>query len=159
MVNIETVKAIGEAMETATDTDEWSQLWFTLVKEPWTTLVIVPAESDSSALGHARSLAEAGRRYQADSVDVIDAERITPSDVPEVLTTLAERSGNGVRVLVAVRSPLEHAAAIPVARACEAAVLAVRLGEAQMVASRRTIDTVGESLFIGSIVEPPELVL
>jgi hypothetical protein len=112
---------------------------------------VVPGHRHASALFAANALAEVGRRYQSEPIHVIDAERIASGDVGSVLATIEERSAVGTRVIMAVSSPLTHDAAIPAARAADAAVLVVRIGQARIEEARRTLECVGAGTFIGSV--------
>jgi hypothetical protein len=151
VLNIESGNDSNVATLSANDTDQWAHLWFTLVRFPWTSLCLVPANSHASALFAANGLAAVGRRYERDPIHVIDAERIASGDLGTILTALEERNAVGTRVLVAVSSPLTHDAAIPAARAADAAVLVVRVGDARIEDARRTLDCIGSGNFIGSI--------
>jgi hypothetical protein len=133
------------------DDDRWATVWFTLMEHAWTSLVLVPADKEGSAVPIAWALAEFGRPYQEDSIYVLNAERVSPADVPGVVDALRDGFGLGARVLVAVNSPLARHATIPVARAADAAVLLVELGRTDVKSARYTIDSIGAGCFVGSI--------
>jgi hypothetical protein len=167
MLNVETARQVAPAVPPAhpapatsgtpsqSDLGYWEQVWFTLVKQQWTSLAIVPTHPQKSALGAARALAEVGRPYQVEPVDVLDAEQLVPGDVPAALGALLAETEARARVLIAVRSPLDHAAAIPLVRAADAAVLLVHLGESELSRARRTIACIGAAHFVGSITVAP----
>jgi len=139
------------AMPSQADLGHWEQLWFTLLKQQWMSLAIVPTHPQISALSAARALAEVGRPYQVEPVDVLDAERLVPGDVPAALAALLAETDARARVIIAVRSPLDHAAAIPLVRAADGAVLLVHLGQSELSRARRTIACIGTAHFVGSI--------
>lgn len=152
MLSVDTPKPLKDiSPASAHGADQWAYLWFTLVRFPWSSLVLVPAQSHYSTLFAANQLAEVGRRYQEEPVHVVDAERIASGDLTAVLSMVAEQSGDGARTLVAVGSPLTHDAAIPATRAGDAAVLVVEVGRSSIEDARRTIECLGGDNFIGSI--------
>lgn len=142
------------ATEQATDVEtaaSWEQLWFSLTRGEWASLAIVPVTRGPQAIGVARALADAGQRFQADTVDVVDAGQIAPRDVAEIVRTIEGAETSGRRVLIALGAPLTNPAAIPVARAVDAAVLLVSLGQSQLKRARQTMASVGSEHFAGSI--------
>lgn len=151
MLNIESGHSTDVATFSGSGSDDWAHLWFTLVRFPWSSLCLVPAHKHASALFAANSLAEVGRRYQREPIHVIDAERIASGDVGSVLAAVEERSALGTRVIIAVSSPLTHDAAIPAARAADAAVLVVRVGHSRIEEARRTLECIGPDNFVGSV--------
>jgi hypothetical protein len=118
-------------------------------------LVLVPARAGASALFAAEALAEIGRRHQREPIQVINAEQISSGDLRTVLNTIVQLSGSTTRLLIAVSSPLTHDAAIPAARAADAAVLLVGVGRTPVADARRTIDAIGAQTFIGAIAVRP----
>lgn len=136
-------------------THPWGHTWFTLLRSPWTSLVLVPARAGASALFAAEALAEIGRRHQREPIQVINAEQISSGDLRTVLNTIVQLSGSTTRLLIAVSSPLTHDAAIPAARAADAAVLLVGVGRTPVADARRTIDAIGAQTFIGAIAVRP----
>jgi hypothetical protein len=132
-------------------TASWEQLWFALTRGEWASLAIVPVTRGPQAIGVARALAEAGQRFQADSVDVVDAGQIAPGDVAEIVRTIEGAESSRRRVLIALGAPLTNPAAIPVGRAVDAAVLLVSLGKSELKRARQTMASVGSEHFAGSI--------
>lgn len=143
--------AVGAAVLPHVQSEPWDRLWFSLTREPWTTLALVPAQRGGSTLAAVQALAAAGRAYQEDPIFVLDASRVAPTEVGTLLHAFEDRAGGGARMLVATSSPLERAAGIPIARGADAAVLLVRLGHASIADARATIDAIGPSHFIGAI--------
>ena len=140
--------ADGEAPAT---TEAWSRLWFTLAAQGWGSLALVPADPEGSALAVARALAAEARAYDDGAVHVLDAEWATAAEVRMAMATVAARVAAGERVLVVLPSPLRSAPAIPLARAADAALLVVPLGEAAVGPARRTVAAVGAAQFLGSV--------
>jgi len=131
--------------------EEWPPVWFSLVQHAWTSIVLVPARPGMSTLGVARALAAAGRLYEERTVCCLEAEHVPPTAVRKVIADLRDRSATGERTVVAVSSPLDDHGAVPIARAADAAVLVVPLGEAGLAEAKKTIAAVGAGAFIGAI--------
>ena len=131
--------------------EEWPPVWFTLVQHEWTSLVLVPAVAGMSTLALARALAAAGRLYEERTVCCLEAEHVPPTAVRKVVQDLRDRSATGERTVVAVSSPLDDHGAVPIARAADAAVLIVPLGDASLKDARKTMAAIGAASFIGAI--------
>ena len=130
----------------------WEHLWFTLLSRgEWSSLAIVPASPDIDTLVVARSLAWVGHAYLDQPVLVIDATRVMPAEVASRLRANNERVAAGARVLMALGSPTERAACIPMVRGVDAAVLVVRPGTTGLTEARQVIDVVGSNRFLGAI--------
>jgi hypothetical protein len=130
---------------------DWQQLWFAALQHPWSSLVIVPAQPNLSALPAARALVAVGRLYHQRSVHLLEAERTDPAATGFVISSAKNRVAAGEQVIIAVDSPLSHPVAIPLARAADAALLLVPLGRTRLSWARNTIDYIGRQHFIGSI--------
>lgn len=133
----------------------WGQTWFSLLQAQWNSLVLVPADPGDSTVFAAKALADVGRLYQFEPIQVINAGDVASGDLQGVLGTIQQFNGSAARLLIAVSSPLTHDAAIPAARAADAAVLVVGMGTSSMVNARRTIDCIGASHFIGAVALRP----
>jgi hypothetical protein len=131
--------------------DVWAHAWFTLVRHPWSSLVLVPADQHTSAITVARKLADIALDYHHEPIAVYDAEHLAAKDLVELLAEIEERTTEGVRVLIAVPNPLSHYSAVPIARAADAAVLLVGIGKTAFSQARKTIECVGAGSFLGSI--------
>jgi hypothetical protein len=141
----------GTSATAGTSDTTWQQLWFTLTRTEWGTLAVVPVDRGAAAIAVARALADAGRQYQTEAVEVIDAAQLAPGDVQKVLRGFDDHPADGRRVLVAVGAPLDEAPAIPIARATDAAVLLVHVGQTEIGRIRRTLSCIGDDRFAGSI--------
>jgi len=133
----------------------WAQLWFAMQRGTWSTLAVVPADPAMSALEAARALATAGHTYRAGAVKLINATRAEARDIRGIVAAAAEAASAGMQVVVAVASPLANPAAIAIARAVDAAVLVVPLGEATLATARRTVESIGREYFSGSVAVRP----
>jgi len=142
-------KSTPSGRETKHDT--WPAVWFALGKYSWTSLVIVPAHESLSTLPIARAVVAAGKLFEQHPIVLVEAEGIAPSLVSEVITSFRDRAAAGERTVIAVGSPLIDYAAIPIARAADAAVLLVSLASTGRREANRTIEAIGRTHFLGSI--------
>ncbi|MES3035098.1 MAG: hypothetical protein V4813_13965 [Gemmatimonadota bacterium] len=130
---------------------EWSRIWFSLSKFHWSTLAMVSASPGESAIAAASMLADAGHMYERGAVELIDATGVTPAAVDQLLASMTGATARRAQMLIALDSPLENPAVIPIARHATIAVLCVPLGVAELERSRRAIETIGREHIVGSI--------
>jgi hypothetical protein len=135
----------------ASQSQTWPGLWFKLAEKEWSSIVVVPAHPDVSASATVRALVAAARVYEQRPVAVLDADEIVPSAVRDVIAKMEEGARAGELTVIALPSPLKNQSAIPIARAADSAVLLVSLGKAEFDDSRRTVDLIGRSRFVGAI--------
>ncbi len=129
---------------------QWPTVWFAIAQHPWNSLVLVPADERMSVLPMARALMEAARLYEERPVSIIEAEDAAPSDVRAITANVRDYALQGQRIIVAVRCPLVSHPATPIARACDAAILLVPLGQTKLASARQVIATVGHTAFLGA---------
>ena len=140
---------------------EVQQLWFSLQRREWSTLVVVPAGPESSGMDFGRPLYEVGRLALGEGLRLLDAREVqvsgTAGIILDMLGTNPARPGPtewSERVLVVVESIVSHPAGIPLALAADAAVLGVELGRSSIDSARRTLDTLGRTKFLGCLSIP-----
>jgi hypothetical protein len=129
----------------------WQQAWFAARRHPWSSLVVVPAHPGVSARFIAQALVGVGSLHGDRPVKLVDAEGTRLPAAASVLDSLSAVVGRGELAVVAVDDPVREAASIPIARAAEAALLVVPLGEGRFADARRAMDLVGRDRFIGAI--------
>jgi hypothetical protein len=135
----------------ASQSNQWPGVWFALAEHQWSSLVVIPAHAETSASSTVRAIVAAARLYDERTINVLDADDIAASAVRDIVAHMAERARAGELSIVSLPSPLRNHSAIPIARAADAAVLLVPLGKAEFADSRRAIEMVGRSHFIGGI--------
>jgi hypothetical protein len=141
----------GEPLGAQTPTaDVYARAWFGLAHHPWTSVALVPANPGIALLTIANAIAAVGNSY-ADPVAVLTAQHVTPASARSLLVELARRNASGDRSIVATAWPLRDAGVIPIARAVDACVLIVRLGETTLREARETIACIGSERFLGSV--------
>jgi hypothetical protein len=138
------------------------QLWFSLQRREWTTLVAVPADREMSVMDFGRPLYEVGRLAMGEKLRLLDARDVKLTrTAPLILDmtggglTHAAGGQTGERVLVLIESVLSHPSGVPVALAADAALLCVELGKTSLAAARETVRIVGAQRFLGCITLPP----
>ncbi len=137
------------------------QLWFSIQRFDWSSLVLVPADPDTSALEVARALHEVGRLTMGDRLRLLDGRGLKlPATAPMILdmsgAAPVRPAGTewSERVLVVVDSIIAHPSGIPVALAADAVVLCLTLGKTPVASARETLKLIGSQRFIGCITVP-----
>jgi hypothetical protein len=138
------------------------QLWFSLQRREWSTLVAVPADRDMSVMDFGRPLYEVGRLAMGEKLRLVDARDVKLTrTAPLILemtgggSTRGPAGQTGERVLVLIESVLSHPSGVPVALAADAALLCVEMGKTSIAAARETVRIVGAQRFLGCITLPP----
>jgi len=138
------------------------QLWFSIQRLGWSSLVLVPADPETSALEVGQALHQVGRLTMGDRLRLLDARNIQlPATAPMILdmsgATAPVRPATNdwsERVLVVTDSVISRPSGIAIALAADAVVLCLTLGKTPVVAARETLKLVGPQRFIGSITLP-----
>jgi len=130
---------------------EWQELWFTTLSRPWSSLVIVPASAKVSGLMVASALADVGKLHRGRPVNLINAEAVELVEASGLIEAMQAQTARGDQVIVCVGSLFDNQAAIPVARAADAALLCVSLGDSDFSAARKTLNLIGPDRFIGAV--------
>jgi hypothetical protein len=139
------------------------QLWFAVQRLEWASLVIVPADGNSSAIDFGRPLYEVGHLAMGDRLRLLDAREVKLDKTAPLILDMTGASRphatgpqqRSERVLVMVESVLAAPSAIPVALAADAAILCVELGKTSLSGARETIQILGSQRFVGCITLPP----
>lgn len=129
----------------------WQQVWFAARRRPWSSLAVVSAHPGTSARTVAEALAAVGRLHGQRVTRLVDAEETALTEVDEVLKSLGAITGRDELAVVALGCPLAQATAIPIARACAAALLVVPLGESRFADAHRAIELIGADRFVGAV--------
>jgi hypothetical protein len=138
------------------------QLWFSIQKLQWASLVIVPADGNSSAIDFGKPLYEVGKLAMGDRLRLLDARDVKLDKTAPLILDMTGASRPHAagsqqwseRVLVMVESVLATPSAIPVALAADVAVLCVELGKTSLAGARETISILGSRRFLGCITLP-----
>jgi hypothetical protein len=137
------------------------QLWFSLQRREWSTLVAVPADRNMSVMDFVRPLYDVGRLAMGEKLRLVDARDVKLTrTAPLILEmtgggTIRPGGQTGDRVLVVIESVLSHPSGVPVALAADAALLCVQMERTSLTAAQETIQIVGAQRFLGCITLPP----
>jgi hypothetical protein len=138
------------------------QLWFSLQRREWSTLVAVPADRDMAVMDFGRPLYEVGRLAMGEKLRLVDARDVKLTRTAQLILemtgggpTRGPGAQIGERVLVLIESVLSHPSGVPVVLAADAALLCVEMGKTSIAAARETVRIVGAQRFLGCITLPP----
>lgn len=141
------------AFGAATSDPLWQRLWLRCQQHEWTSLALVgsskrdPNAMLSVAQGMARMASELGQE-----LDVFDARDIGLRDMGPTIDKIRAHVNRKKRCIVVMRLVSENATTVPVAQQVDAALLGVFIGETTVVAASRTVDEIGRTKFLGSVV-------
>jgi hypothetical protein len=131
------------------------ELWLTLSRTPWKSLVLVPVDPDGSSAELATGLANAGSHLSEGQVTLILDEALdSPSAAKSISNRVVSMRQGGApgHLLVALQSVTVQPLGVVIARKADVAVLCVRLGTSRLADARRTIALIGEERIAGAIV-------
>lgn len=135
----------------------WQRLWLRCQQHDWSSLALVGSSKRDPdgmleiANGMARLAAELGQE-----LIVIDARDMGLKDLPRVQEQVRNLTNRTKRCVVVLRLVSENATTVPLAQGLDAALLGVFIGETTSVGATRSIEEVGRSKFLGSIVISPK---
>lgn len=134
------------------------QLWLTIQRQEWSSLLLMPTGPTSSAFEVAQSLHEVGKLTMGERLRLLDARGIKLTGIAPLILEMTGPSPvrpvsdpRTERTLVVIDSVLSHPAGIPVALAADAALLCVELGRSRVTEARETLELVGLQRFVGCI--------
>lgn len=132
---------------------DWQRLWLATQAKPWRSLVLVPATAevpDVFSVTIAENLARTGMTHLGTPIRSIDATRVPLADLVDFNSEMERVLRFGELVLVAVTATANNPVAVALAQATDAALLCVVL-DMKAKEAERTIDVVGRSRFIGTL--------
>jgi hypothetical protein len=136
----------------AFDEVRFQKLWLATQKRHWRSLAIIGASEAMETLEVADMLAKIAWWYRGEPSCVIDLRDASLRLVEFQVQELMSQVQAGQRVIVALRSTIENPTAVPLARAADAVILCVKLGETALKVAEKTIDEIGRDRVLGCIV-------
>ncbi len=136
------------------DDVQMQRLWLSLQLRPWRSLVLVGASKGVGTLGAANQLAKIAWWYTGQPTAVFDMRDLSLRLLEHQLREMASEVQGAERVFIAVRSTAENPTAAPLARAADCAALCVELGRTDARSAQKTLDEIGRSHFIGTLLVP-----
>ena len=134
------------------------RLWFATQSRAWSTLILVPAHRDGSAVRVAQGLANAGSQTRTTPVRFISAMNLELQRAPALIEEMLKRSPVFSSTVVAGASPLSCPATIPLAQAADGVILCVELGHGDVDSAKQTVECIGADRFWGTVVVSPKAV-
>jgi hypothetical protein len=138
--------AAGSALEIG-----WQRLWLATQCRQWNSLALVPAGEGVPTMRVARALARAGACHLGHTVEVSDATSIELGQLRASIEAWVQRRRGAERTILALGPVLASPATAALARAADAAILCVPLGESSIAEAQRAIAEVGPERFLGSV--------
>jgi len=126
------------------------RLWSSVCRKDWGSIVLVPASPGTSAKAIAQGMLQIGELFRP-RPKVFDTEGAGIPDGPRLAAEMKEYASGGGTAIAAVDPVVSSLAGIPVVLAADAAVLVVRLGEADLGNALSTIEIVGRDRILGCV--------
>jgi hypothetical protein len=140
---------------------DYQELWFSLARRPWRSLVLVPTEAGGSAAAVATSLSEVGRRLRETPVTFhIVADPLDPASAGRLAARLVTGSMSETppapdqplgQVIVAVQPVITEPLGVAIAQAADLAVVCVEMGRSSASSVRRTVELLGRDRIAGCV--------
>lgn len=136
-------------------TPDWQRLWLATrtEKKRWRSLALVPAGpgvTPEILVQIAITLAHTGMVHVGSPIHVADATRLTLAQLVPFSDGLAWHMRETEMMVLALSAISENVTSLPLAKAADAALLCVVLGEMSNADAKATVAQVGASHFIGS---------
>jgi hypothetical protein len=131
---------------------ELQRIWFAIRQHTWSSLALVPSHSGIDVVKIAHTLVATGRLQGERPVSLVDATGVQLENVQQLITEMTAVGERGEHAIVPVDPIHDNPSAIAIVQAASIALLVVRLGESLLGSAETTLDVVGRSRFIGSIV-------
>jgi hypothetical protein len=127
------------------------RLWLALQRRAWRSLAVVAASKEIETVAIANDLAKVAWWFTGRPSLVFDMRDLTLRLLDHQLREMTSHVHNADRVFVALRAATENPTTSAIARATDAAVLCVALGETGAKAALQTLEAIGRDRFIGAI--------
>jgi len=132
--------------------NEWQRIWFSIRQHTWSSLALVPSHAGIDVIKLAHTLVASGHLQGERPVGLIDATGVQLANVQQVIASLTSVAERGEHAIVPVDAIHDNPSTIAIVQAVSMALLVVRLGESLLTSAQTTLDVVGRTKFIGSIV-------
>ena len=135
-----------------TDDVNLQRLWVSLQKTSWKVLAVVSTTPEGSSLDVANALADVAWQFRGESTIVLDLRDLRLRLVDYQKARIAEHRETHENIVLALASIDGNPASIALARAADAVVLVVRLGETSAKSVERAVAEIGREKIAGAIV-------
>lgn len=131
---------------------DWQRLWLTTLRSPWRSLALVPIGPGIHTLRIAASLAEVGKHHPSGTIVAHDATEVSLATLTSELSALCDRARRTDRSVVALPPLLASPAGIALARAVDALILCISLGESTIAEAEQVLAEIGRDRVLGSVI-------
>jgi hypothetical protein len=145
---------VRSSVDALADDVRLQQIWLAANARSWRSLAIVAASANVSTIDTANVLAKIAWLYSGEPTSVFDLRGVSLRLVEHQVNDIQARVSLGDRVFIALRSATEDPTAVPIARAADAAVLCLMLGQTDGQSALTTVNAIGRDRFLGSILVP-----
>jgi hypothetical protein len=151
--------ALAERRQVQTWADpDWQRFWLTVDRLSWRSLAFVPAGEGGPSdftLSLVVTLSRTGVTHLGGPVLVADGTQVPLNELNAFLADVRTCIESGQRVLVALSAAANNPTVPAIAKAADAAVLCVLLGNMRSSDAKRTVTSIGASKFVGSVIVRP----
>jgi hypothetical protein len=137
---------------------DWQRFWLTLDRLPWKVLSLIPAGEGGPAdftLSMAVMLSRTGMTHIGAPIQVADGTQIPLNQLNPFLAEVRACTEGGQRVIVALAPTASNATTTAIAKASDGVVLCVLMERMLSRDAQKTLDAVGASRFLGSVMIHP----
>ncbi len=135
-----------------TDEIALQNLWLALRKKAWRVLAVVATTPNGASLEVATALVDLARDEAGENATVLDLRDVKLRLVESEKAHIEQHRTKSGLLVVALSSPDRSPAGLALARAADAAVIVVRLGETPMKTVVRAADEIGRDKVLGAVV-------
>jgi hypothetical protein len=128
------------------------KLWLASQRREWHSLAVLGTNEHVDTMRIAELFAKLSWSYTGTPSCVLDLRDLSMRLVEYQQQEIRSQVDAGACVVVALSSTSHNPTAIPIARAVDAVILCIDLGNASMKAAERTIEEVGRDRVLGAIV-------
>jgi hypothetical protein len=129
----------------------WQRLWLSTQRRPWRSLAVIAVDEAISTADVAKELARVGASHLGSEVVFHDGSGLSLERLRAATRTFLGGTGH---VIIAVGPVLASPAALALARAADAALLCLSLGQTPVAAAARTVEEIGRERFLGAALLP-----
>jgi hypothetical protein len=140
--------------QTWTDPD-WQRFWLTVDRLPWKSLAFIPAGEGADpgfALSLVVALSRTGVAHLGGPVLVADGTQVPLNELNAFMADVRTYVDRGERVLIALSPAATNPTSTAIAKSTDAAVLCVVLGRMRTADAKQTVQLIGQSKFVGSVI-------
>jgi hypothetical protein len=138
---------------------DWQRFWLTLDRLPWRVLTLIPAGEGGPVdftLSMAVMLSRTGMTHIGEPIQVADGTQIPLNQLNPFLAEVRACTEGGQRVIVALAPAGSNATTASIAKASDGVVMCVMMERMKSRDAQRTLELVGASRFLGSVMVRPD---